>query len=144
MPYLIFILITLALFLGFIGLTFAETRRGVRFFVPVRSSLDTIASRIMYVVTHVDLASFTARILKDLGSRIVHDVAHGSLVLIRFFERLLTRAVRYLRMKNGTTASVVPKETSHFVRTIMYFKQTLRHSRKTLPPPSTPSEDSVG
>jgi hypothetical protein len=144
MPYLILIVISLVLFLGFISMTIVETRRGVRMFLPLRESFDKTASRILFVLTHVDLASFVSKLLRDLGSRIAHDGAHGSLLAVRFFERLLTRAVRTLRLRNSTTTPVAPKETSHFVRTIMYFKQTLRHSRKTAVPPSTPPEDAVG
>ena len=94
MPYLILIGVSLALFLSFLGLTAVEVRRGTRLFLPVRESIDTFAARLLYVVTHIDLGTFTARVAKDLSSHVVHALAHGSLIGTRFIERTLTRAVR--------------------------------------------------
>lgn len=143
MWYLLFIAVALLLFFGFVGLTTFETRRGVRLFVPLRESLDRFSARLSYVLTHFDLAAFSLRVLRDLFERVTHDVAHGSLVAVRFIERTLTRAVRYLRERNGHAAPVAPRETSHFVRTIIYFKRTLRRSRRTDAPVAPPAEDRV-
>ena len=145
MPYLILIGISLLLFVGFLSLTAVETRRGVRILLPLRESLDTFATRLLYIVTHIDLGTFTARVAKDTSSHIVHALAHSSLVGTRFIERTLTRAVRYLRTRHLPASPAVPKETSGFVRTIIYFKQTLRRSRKSeVPPTSVSSEDTIG
>jgi hypothetical protein len=131
MLYFFLLLGSLFLFFGFVGLTLVEAKTGVRIFSVLRTRFDHTSSRILYVCTHVDLAAFFFRVSSDAFSASVHAITHASLTLVRTLERTLTRAVRHIRAKNGHAPVLPPKETSRFVRTISYFKQTLRRSRKT-------------
>ena len=136
MIYLVLFVVALVLFFGFLGLTAYEGKRGSRLFAPARAALDAKAERVEDVLKHVDFSTFTWHLVKDVTSRIVHDVAHISLIVIRSIERFLTRLVRYLRAKAHAPAPVEGKQSA-FVETITYFKKTLRRSKKT------PAENTV-
>ncbi len=97
MLHLAFILISLALFLGFLALTRVESRRGNRFFAHSRASFDSRVERVTYITEHVDLPAFVRDGLRAASARIVHDIVHVTLIIVRFTERMLTRAVRALR-----------------------------------------------
>jgi hypothetical protein len=97
MPYLISILLASLLFFGFLLLTYYESRRGVRFFATTRYRFDTKMARIGYLIEHVDWGAFTAHLTKTSLNTIAHDAAHGTLMVVRTAERLLTRIVSALR-----------------------------------------------
>jgi len=91
------ILVSLALFIGFLALTRVESRRGSRYFAGARSSFDSQIDRLSFIADHVDFAAFVRDGLRAASARIVHDIVHVTLIIVRFTERMLTRAVRALR-----------------------------------------------
>ena len=120
------------LFFGFLALTAIEAKRGARFLAPVRSSLDAKVSRAAGALKHVDFSAFLWHLGKDVGGRLIHDVAHILLIVVRSVERFLTRIVKYLRAKvHAPTATPPEGRTSAFIETISYFKKTLRRSKET-------------
>lgn len=131
MLYLAIFIVALVLFFGFLALTAYEGKRGSRVFASGRASLDAKVSETTGALKHVDFSAFLWHLVRDVTSRIVHDVAHVSLIVVRWLERFLTRIVRYLRGK--TSVATVPTEgnRSAFVETITYFKKTLRRSKET-------------
>lgn len=129
MLYGILIVVSFGLFGGFFALTRYETGRGFRFLAPVRERLDAQTERMAFVVAHVDLASFAEAEARRLSARFGHDIAHGVLQAVRFVERLLTRAVRRLRIHH-VPAPVVPRESSReFVKQLADFKGGLAARR---------------
>ncbi|MES2931716.1 MAG: hypothetical protein V4682_03410 [Patescibacteria group bacterium] len=108
MLYLILIGLSLILFGGFIALTAFERRRGLRVAGIYRNKLDAKVSRAAFIATHVDWGAFTKHLLGTVLERVLHDVAHFVLRIVRTTERLLTRTVKALRERRGIT---VPLET---------------------------------
>ena len=130
MMYLIFILISLVLFVSFFVLTKIEARRGMRFFAQSREQLDQYVGRVEFVFTHVDLASFLREEFEMLMHRLGHDIAHLSLQTVRAVERFLARLVRQMRSKDAATPGTLPRETSReFVKTLADFKGQLEATR---------------
>lgn len=85
---------------GFIILTAFERRHG-RLFGATRKRLDRWVGRVTYIARHVDWSAFIKDIVHSTVERVVHDIAHASLKLVRFIERLLTRLVRSLRERRS-------------------------------------------
>lgn len=132
MAYLIFILITLALFAGFFALTKYEAERGMRFFAPSRARLDREVERVEFIVAHVDLGAFVYDEVRHFMSRVGHDIVHLSLIVVRAVERLLTRLVRYMRIRHAETAA--PRESTRaFVKELSDFKDHLEATRPEIP-----------
>ena len=123
------VLVSLALLIGFLVLTQYEMRHGMRFFAPKRQTLDTQVARAEFIIAHVDFAAFARDEIRHATNRLVHVVVNASLQAIRAIERVLTRAVRSLRIRYADT--VAPRENAReFVKTLSDFKETL----KTAPP----------
>ncbi len=132
MAYLIFILVSLALLVGFLALTQYEERRGSRFFAGERAQLDRQAARVEFIFAHVDLAAFARDEVRRIASRIGHDTVHLSLQAVRMLERVLTRLVRDLRTRHDIDTT--PRESSRpFVKTLSDFKDRLKASRPEVP-----------
>ncbi|OGG92601.1 hypothetical protein A3G63_00300 [Candidatus Kaiserbacteria bacterium RIFCSPLOWO2_12_FULL_52_8] len=132
MMYLIPIAISIVLFIAFFVLTCYESRRGGRFFTPMRERLDETIGRLGFILTHVDFAAFLRDETRHLISRAGHAAAHLSLRAVRSVERVLTRLVRYLRMHH--TIDMRPGEnTREFVRTLSDFKDSLKETRPEVP-----------
>lgn len=128
MEHLLFILTTLALLVGFFALTIREERRGMRFFAPARARIDHDVERMEFILTHVDFKAFLIEEVRHLAARVGHDIAHISLLLVRSAERLLTRAVRYLRTRHEVDAT--PRESARgYVKTLSDFKDRLKATR---------------
>ena len=126
MVYLIVLGVLFLLAGGFLTLIALEADHG-RLLKDVRGFLDTKVTRLAFIARHVDWSAFVKHVLKEGSARVAHDLAHGTLVGIRFMERTLTRAVRTLR-ERGTAA---PKETSDgIVRTVRKFR---KRSKKEAP-----------
>ena len=126
MAPLIFILITFVLLAGFFALTSYEVRRGVRVFAEQRARLDHNVERIEFVLQHVDLGSFIRDEIRRLIARVSHDIAHLSLQAVRATERLLTRAVRYLRSRHTVNDTAPRENVREFVKTLSDFKGQLK------------------
>lgn len=129
MVYILFILLSLALLLGFLALTTVETRRGVRVFAPLRAKLDELAQA-SEELSRVDLAVFVLHLLRDATHRVLHDLAHLSLLLIRAIERELTRLVKHVR-SNRTPIAPEMKEQSPVKKAAWYVRKALQKSRET-------------
>ncbi|MFZ2500605.1 MAG: hypothetical protein WAW90_01295 [Minisyncoccia bacterium] len=124
MVYLVVVLISLTLLVGFVLLTQYEDHRSQRFFAAERALLDTNIERAKFIVKHVDFAAFARDEIHHAVSRVGHVIAHISLQVVRIAERLLTRAVRHLRIKNESNAA--PRENAReFVKTLTDFKDEL-------------------
>lgn len=134
MAYLIFILLSIALLVGFFLLTKSEAKRGVRYLAPRRSALDAQVRRIEFILAHVDLASFAREESRRLVGRVSHALAHLSLQLVRSVERLLTRAVRHLRAKHQVAPRPTGGETREFVKTLSDFKGRLKETMPEMAP----------
>lgn len=115
MTHLISILAATALFFGFLLLTVYESRRGVRFFAAFRYKLDTRVARTQFLIEHIDWGAFTAHLTRTSLNTVAHDVAHGTLMIVRSAERNLTQAVSALRMRREGLPK--PKETVFLTKT---------------------------
>ena len=82
---------------GFLLLTQFEQKTATRILGSVRGQLDSKLAKMAFVARHVDWPAFFSHTLKVVVVRIAHDVAHGTLLLVRFMERYLTRFVKYMR-----------------------------------------------
>lgn len=132
MGNLIFILTTLALLAGFIALSGYEEKRGMRFFAPQRARLDKNVARIEFILAHVDFGAFLLEEARRFAARVGHDIAHISLLAVRAAERLLTRAVRYLRTPH--VADSTPRESARgYVKTLADFKDRLKATHPKIP-----------
>lgn len=118
---LILVLSSVVLFSGFLLLTRLEERRGIRYFSNARHALDVQVSTIHARVRTTDFGESIALFLRRTGHKVLHDVAHISLLAVRWVERTLTRAVRSLRAKRPQQAP------SAFVATMTDFKRDLRN-----------------
>lgn len=125
MGLLVFVLATLGLLAGFLALTRYEARRGVRVFESARGRLDKHVVRIEFVLEHVDFEAFFLEESHRIATRVGHDVAHLSLLVVRAVERLLTRVVRYFRSRHITESA--PRESTRgYLKTLSDFKDRLK------------------
>jgi len=143
MTYLILIIVSIALFAGFLLLTRFEKKRGLRVAGMLRNKLDARTSRAVFIVSHVDWSAFVKHIVVTSAERIAHDIAHATLLIVRTLERLLTRAVKYLREKRGAPAITETDEPLRpLARAASHLRSALRRARVTgaKKPQSTDSE----
>jgi len=132
MVHLIFILITLVLFIGFFLLSGYETRKGMRVFSRKRAYLDEQVTHAEFIFAHVDFGSFLREEAQHIARTIAHDVAHISLQAVRAVERFLTHLVRYLRSKRAI--DIAPRGTAReFVKTLSDFKEHLETTHPKIP-----------
>ncbi|MEJ0053510.1 MAG: hypothetical protein WDN10_02170 [bacterium] len=129
MAYLIAILITVFLFLGFLALTGFERRRGFRYFERERAELDRFARRVEFIFEHVDFASFLRHLVVSTVETLAHEVVRLVLLGVRALERLLTRVVKHLRLRRAVPLEAAAAPASPFVATIATFKHRLRKER---------------
>ncbi len=128
MIYLLLIAFSIALFCGFFGLTIAEARTGTRILATPRRTLDKKLARIVFIANHVNWSDFLGHVVQSVVARIAHDMAHWSLIAVRFIERQLTRVVRYLRDSRPNLLAPKPSRSSIFTQTTNYFREKLRFS----------------
>ena len=124
MWYLISIVLTLALLVGFLILSDYETKKGVRYYADCRSRLDAHVERIEFIIAHIDLGTFLHGEVRHLASRIGHDIVHISLLAVRSVEKLLTRIIRHQHAQNETTSAPV-ESAREYVKTLSEFKEKL-------------------
>ena len=108
MIYLLLILASIALFAAFLSLTIVAARTGTRVLAPIRTKLDKNVSRVSFVLTHVRWGSFISQLIQGFFERVLHDVAHVTLILVRFVERQLSNVVRYLRERRPNMLAPKP------------------------------------
>lgn len=133
MPYLISILAASLLFFGFLSLTLVEARRGARLFARFRYRLDARVSRAQFLFEHIDWGAFTAHLTRTSIETLAHDMAHGTLLLVRSLERGLTRFVRALRMRRDSALPPREPDAPRLTGAVTYLKQNLQRSRKSPP-----------
>lgn len=132
MAYLVFILLSVVLFVGFFVLTWYEGGRGVRVLAARRTRLDERVARAEFILAHVDFRAFAQEELKRFAHYVGHEAAHLSLRIVRAAERLLTRLVRHLRAQR--TVEVRPAgETREFIKTMSDFKGRLKDTMPEVP-----------
>lgn len=125
MAYLILILITVVLLVGFFVLTDYEARSGIRFCAQYRGRLDRIVERTEFIIANVNLGEFIRDEIRHFISRVGHDIVHFSLVVVRAIERLLTSLIR--RLRAHPEIDTAPRETAReFVKTLSDFKDSLK------------------
>jgi len=130
MAYLIAILISFVLLGGFLALTRFETGRGVRFFGGMRSKLDSRVEKTAFVLQHVDWSAVIAELVRSITARVIHDVAHATLIIVRILERMLTRVVKYLRSRRQEVAIVSDRKRFDMRASFSQLRQTLRKAKE--------------
>lgn len=140
MIYFILIGISLILFGGFLVLVSFERARGLRIAGVYRNKLDKKVARAVFVAQHVDWGAFTRHLLGTAIERLAHDIAHGTLRIVRTTERTLTRFVKHLRERRGMTVDETAlDDESHPFRTgINKLRYALRSARKASRKPTKP------
>jgi hypothetical protein len=129
---LIFILVALILFVGFLALTWYEERQGRRLIAPsTRGKLDATVSRVSFVLEHVDLQAFIREEIRRALHKTGQAIVTLSLSLVRALERLLTRLVRYMRMQHTEGAEAHGADTRPFVKTLSAFKDRLKKTKRS-------------
>lgn len=137
MSSLIAIAVTLILLVGFFTLTSFEASHGVRVFGGLRKRLDRKVGQASFILAHVDLGAFLRDAIRDGIERILHDVAHASLLVVRFLERVLTRFVRHLR---GRKEEVPAEPRRTFREAVDHVRRTVRLRRITIQEKKTEEE----
>lgn len=133
MPYLLLlILVPLALLGLFLGLVAHEERAGRRILLPGRRHhFDLKASRAFFVIQHVDWGAFLNDLTRTSAERLIHDVAHSTLLGVRFAERHLTRLVRALRARRDDPLLPMHEDKlSRLESAVLLVQKTVRRSRK--------------
>jgi hypothetical protein len=128
MAYLVAILIPLVLLVAFVILTVIERKRGVRVLSNARASLDATASRVAVSARSLEPLAILGRNARRLAGHIIHDIATVALAAVRSSERFLSGLVRRLR---STRTSERTETRSGFLKSISYFKRTLRGTEKS-------------
>lgn len=115
-----------------------ERGRGLRIMGDWRNTLDRKVGRAAFIVQHVDWGAFFRHLATTVSERVLHDIAHGVLRLVRSTERLLTRTVRTLRERRGVPVVDDADELSPFqaslLRARMVFRNARHAARKTPKP----------
>lgn len=108
-----------------------ERRRGLRIAGKLRNRLDAKVSRAVFILTHVDWGAFVRHLAGSALERVLHDIAHFFLKLVRTIERLLTRAVKYLRERRGMQAPLESEEEKEnpFKAGVQKVRTALRNAR---------------
>lgn len=142
MAFLVAIALSCLAFGGFLLLTAFEQSRDVRLLRVSRERLDARVGRASYVLAHVDWGAFFTDVTRTSAERVLHDVAHTTLLLVRALERLLTRAVRVLReRRQGLLAAPRAERPSIVATTAQYLKTTLRSARRAPKRSDTQTEE---
>jgi hypothetical protein len=136
LPYIIAILIPLALLVLFMNLVSYEERRGSRLILAgSRYELDRKAARVFFIIRHVDWGAFVNDLLRSSTERLLHDIAHGSLIVVRALERALTRTVRTLRARRDMQLFPARDENrpSRIAAAAAFVRRSIQRSRTQLP-----------
>lgn len=135
--HLILIAAPLVLLALFLAVTAYEGRRGRRLALSgPRYLFDKKMERAAFIVQHVDWGAFLNDLTKSGAERLLHDLAHSTLIAVRAVERELTSLVRTLRARREPTALPAPdaQEPSRIAAATAYLRKTIRRSRKAVIP----------
>lgn len=127
MLFIILLALSCTLFGGFLILTAVEQKRQARVFSGSRAVLDKQISRVSFIISHVDWSAFVKHLVRTNTEKFLHDVAHGSLIVVRFVERTLTGVVRAMRERRSGLPSLPTNSGQH-----TSLRETLRGFRKVL------------
>lgn len=132
MIFIILIALSLILLGGFLLLVSFERGRGLRIMGNWRNALDRKVARAAFIARHVDWGAFVKHLASTATERVLHDVAHVVLRLVRSVERLLTRAVKSLRERRGLAVSEDAGEgkANAFQAGILKVRAALRNARR--------------
>lgn len=131
--HLILIAVPLALLTLFLGITALEARTGRRFALSgARYRLDQKMERTAFIIRHVDWGAFLHDLTKSGAERLLHDIAHTTLLFVRAVERELTSLVRTLRARREPAQLPPPdaEEPSRIAAATAYLRKTVRRARK--------------
>lgn len=107
-----------------------ENKRGLRVAGALRNRLDKKVARAVFVARHVDWGAFIKHLVGTVFERVLHDVAHFFLQIVRITERLLTRAVKSLRERRGIMTSAEEEENGNAIsQGIQRMRTALRNAR---------------
>jgi hypothetical protein len=126
MAFLIAIALSFLFLGGFLALVRYETGHGTRYFADVRGRMDSRVAKAAFVVRHVDWSAVIAHAVRSASARVVHDVAHATLIIVRILERLLTRIVRYLRTSRQQAALTSDKKRFDMKASLAQLRSTWR------------------
>ncbi|HEY0948539.1 MAG TPA: hypothetical protein VGE53_03630 [Candidatus Paceibacterota bacterium] len=132
MIYLIFIGVSALLLGGFFLLIAVERNSGNRVLGSFRAKLDRKVSRTAFIATHVDWGAFARHLAGTALERVLHDIAHTILQMVRATERILTRAVKTLRERRGMPVAEEDSQdaASPLARSLDRVRTALRSARK--------------
>lgn len=132
MTHLIFIGVSVLLLGGFFLLITLERNAEKRVLGSLRTKLDRKVSRAAFIATHVDWGAFARHLAGTALERVLHDVAHTILQMVRATERILTRAVKTLRERRGMPAAEEENRDASrpIARSLDRVRAALRNARK--------------
>ncbi|MDB5195397.1 MAG: hypothetical protein JWO84_581 [Parcubacteria group bacterium] len=131
MSYLVAVLASLLLLVGFVMWSWLETRTGFRLFPRSRRRFDSKVARTAFVIRHIDWAAFFQHLARSSAERIAHDLVHTTLIVVRAMERMLTRTIRTLRERVAQSAEDGPPvEGSQLIATIVRFRKSFKRDQK--------------
>lgn len=140
--HLILIAVPIGLLALFLAIVAIETRMGRRLALSgPRYRFDQRMARTAFIIRHVDWGAFLNDLTKSGAERLLHDLAHTTLLFVRAVERELTSLVRTLRARREPAQLPPPdaEEPSRIAAATAYLRKTVRRSRKQL---TAPREDS--
>lgn len=149
MSYFILILVPSVLLGLFLALVSYEERIGRRVVLEGRRHLfDTKMARVAFVARHVDWGAFLSDLTRTSIERAVHDIAHATLLGVRFVERKLTELVRTLRSRSDQPLFPARKTDtpSGFTKAMTSIRKSVQRSRRTpeLPAAETGEVEQAG
>ncbi len=97
MGLLVAILVVAALLAGFLWVSFLERKHGRRIAEPLRARLDRGVNSLTGSLSSQEGRAGFGEALHRVFDYVVHEIAHGVLVAVRFAERTLSRVVREIR-----------------------------------------------
>lgn len=125
MIYLFVVAASLILFIGFFMLASKEAQTGNRLLSGIRGHFDERVARMFFIFEHVNWTEFLSHTLSAGIARVLHDIAHLFLHIVRFIERQLTRMVRYLRDRRPNVLAPKPSRQSVFTTARRYISTKL-------------------
>ena len=132
MIHLIFIGVSILLLGGFFLLIALERNTEKRVLGSLRTKLDRKVSRAAFIATHVDWGAFARHLAGTALERVLHDLAHTILQMVRATERILTRTVKTLRERRGMPVAEEENRDAArpLARGIDRVRTALRNARK--------------
>ena len=129
MSYLITIGVCAFLLISFIVFLYVERKMGKRFFATQRTRTDRKVARASFMFIHIDWGGFFGHLAKLSLERAAHDIVHGTLVVVRTVERVLTGMIKSLRERLARRVPGSRAEGYQFGSTLRRFRKSLRKDK---------------